>query len=253
MSKLREALDHFGENERETLRAHGVRYGELLLHLPAADASTVPSRTRGILALNGASGAGQSFVMGKVERLLKASQRKLPRIFLLATREPRPGEGHKDPYIFARRMDGGFQDVVHPEVTYADSDIYYAYESRPGAGNAILLSDARAALTQLMYLETVIPTLLQMRSMTFAGIPAWGDDLRIVYLAAPSGEEWLSRLLNREPDKLDDARFRETLLGRTASSLSDMELAAEEGVQCVLNHYGKADQAAREILAAWGI
>jgi hypothetical protein len=32
-----------------------------------------------------------------------------------------------------------------------------------------------------------------------------------------------------------------------------MELAAEEGVQCVLNHYGKADQAAREILAAWGI
>jgi hypothetical protein len=59
--------------------------------------------------------------------------------------------------------------------------------------------------------------------------------------------------VNREPGKLGDARFRETLLGRTASSLADMELAAKEGVPCVLNHHGKADQAAKEILAAWGI
>ncbi len=92
-----------------------------------------------------------------------------------------------------------------------------------------------------------------MRSKGLAGIPAWCDNLRIVYLAAPSGKEWLSRLVNREPDKLGDARFRETLLGRTASSIVDMELAAQEGVLCVLNHHGKADQAAREILAAWGI
>jgi len=253
MSIPGEALDHFSWKERETLRAHGVRYGELLQQLPAASAGTAPSRTRGILALNGASGAGQSFVMGEVERLLKASDRKLPRIYLLATREPRPGEGHKEPYIFVRRTDGGFQDVHHPGVTYAESDIYCVYQSRPGAENAILLSDARAALRQVMYLETVVPTLLQMRSKGLAGIPAWGDDLRIVYLAAPSGKEWLSRLVNREPDKLGDARFRETLLGRTASSIVDMELAAQEGVLCVLNHHGKADQAAREILAAWGI
>ena len=191
--------------------------------------------------------------MREVGRLLKARGRKLPRIYLLATREPRPGEGHKEPYIFVRRTDGGFQDVHNPGVTYAESDIYFAYQARPGADNAILLSDVHAALTRVMYLETVVPTLLHMRSMGLAGIPAWGDDLRIVYLAAPSGEEWLGRLVNREPDKLGDARFRETLLGRTASSLADMELAAKEGVPCVLNHHGKADQAAREILAAWGI
>ncbi len=178
---------------------------------------------------------------------------ELPRIFLLGTRSPRPGEGHKDPYIFVEPVDGGFTDVHNTDVSYSDSDIYYSYESRPGADNSILLSDARSAQEKVMYLETVIPTLLHIQSTSLMGIPAWGDRLCIVYLAVPSGDEWLSRLLNREPDRLTDQQFRRGIVGRTKSSIADMEVAAEQNVQCVLNHYGEADKAAADILAVWGL
>ena len=255
MPQYEPLLQEFTPSEREALLSDKERYDALLQLFPEnnAESGARQQRENGILALNGASGAGQSYVLVQVERILAERGMELPRIFLLGTRTPRPGEGHKNPYIFVERVDGGFRDVHNPDVSYGDADIYYCYESRPGAENALLLSDARAALERVMYLETVIPTLLFVRSTSLAGIPAWGDLLKIVYLAAPSGEEWPARLLKREPDRLTNQQFRRGIVGRTQSSIADMELAAENGVPCVLNRFGEADKAAAEILAVWGL
>ncbi len=253
--KLDDLLQAFTPDARETLRAQIETYDALLKRLPTVTDLDVRSakRTMGILALNGASGTGQSYVMARVERFLREREIELPRIYLLATRDPRPGEGYKDPYIFVRETRAGYQDIYHPERVYAPEDIYYAYESRPGAHNAILLEDAKAAREQVMYLETVIPTLLYIKIMPIAGLPAWGDDLQIVYLAVPSGGEWVYRLVNREPERLQEEAFRGKILGRTTSSLSDMEVAADHEIPCVLNHYNRAEEAAQEILTAWGL
>ncbi len=69
----------------------------------------------------------------------------------------------------------------------------------------------------------------------------------------PSGHEWAFRLHNREPSRLIEEKFLPTILRRLSSSLSDMELTAEKKVTCVLNYYGLAEQAAQEILSAWGL
>ncbi len=252
---VEELLAAFEAEERAALLAQAERYDALLARLPeATPAGDDDSGQRwGILALNGASGAGQSYVMERVERLLRRRGIELPRIYLLGTRPPRPGEGHKNPYIFVRETAAGWQDIHHPERVYTPDDIYYFYESRPGAGNAILRADMEAARRQLMYLETVIPTLLHIKETALAGFPPWGDALKIVYLAVPGGQEWLSRLLNREPERLAEPSFRQQILGRVASSLADMELAAEHGVPCVLNRHGQGERAAQEILAVWGV
>jgi hypothetical protein len=248
-------LEVFAPQHRETLLAQTKKYDELLSKLPEAAklVTDKPKRTTGILALNGASGAGQSFVMAEVERLLRERSLVLPRMYLLATRPPRPGEGHKNPYIFTKKVQGGFQDIHNPTVTYGHSDIYYFYQSRPGAANAILLADVRAAMENIMYLETVIPTLLHIKTTQIAEIPPWGDDLQIIYLAAPSGFEWVFRLLNREPSRLKEEKFQIQILGRTKSSISDMQLAVENRIPCVVNRHGQANQAAQEILTAWGL
>jgi len=248
-------LEAFAPEEREELLAQAERYDALLKRLPAATpGEKVGDGQRwGILALNGASGAGQSYVMARVERLLRRRSIELPRIYLLGTRPPRPGEGHKNPYIFVRQTPEGWQDIHHPERIYTPDDIYYFYESRPGAGNAILRSDMEAARRQLMYLETVIPTLLHIKETAIAGFPPWGDALRIVYLAVPGGREWLARLLNREPERLGDVAFRKQIMGRVASSLADMELAVVHEIPCVLNRHGQGERAAHEVLAAWGL
>ncbi len=247
-------LEVFVPQQRETLLAQAKKYDELLDKLPEAArfVTSKPKRTMGILALNGASGAGQSYVMSAVEKLLRERALVLPRIYLLATRPPRPEEGYKNPYIFVREVEEGFQDIYNPTVIYRYSDIYYSYQSRPGAANAILLADVQAAMVKIMYLETVIPALLHIKTTRIANIPPWGENLQIVYLVAPSGFEWLYRLLNREPSRLKEERFRDQILGRVNSSIGDMQLAVENGILCVINRYGKADQAAQEILTAWG-
>jgi len=248
-------LESFSQEDRETVLAQAKQYDELLAKLPKAvnGAGSKKKNSAGILALNGASGAGQSYVMARVKNLLQEKALTLPRIYLLGTRPPRPGEGHKDPYIFVEEKADGFQDVHNPEITYSHSDIYYRYQSRPGADNAILLKDVQAARKSIMYLETVVPTLIEMKTKEIAGIPPWGDELQIVYLAAPSGHEWVFRLLNREPDRLVEEKYRATIMGRLESSLSDMQLAAEHKIPCVLNRHGLAEEAAQEILTAWGL
>ncbi|MGC9358537.1 MAG: hypothetical protein ACP5GX_11750 [Anaerolineae bacterium] len=252
---LDELLQAFPADERDKLLAQAEEYNRLLHAFPKVEDIDAerPRRAMGILALNGASGAGQSYVMERVERFLRERSLELPRIYLLATREPRPGEGHKNPYVFVREVKEGYQDIHHPEVIYSPTDIYYEYESRPGASNAILLEDIRSALEQVMYLETVIPALLHIKTTAISDIPAWEDDLQIVYLAAPDGYEWVYRLVNREPERLEEEAFRARILGRTTSSLSDMEIAVENEIPCVLNHYNQAEQAAKEILFAWGL
>jgi len=147
----------------------------------------------------------------------------------------------------------GFQDIHNLDIFYTHADIYYRYQSRPGADNAILLADMQLAQEKVMYLETVIPTLLHLKENEIAGIPAWGDNLKIIYLSAPSGYEWVYRLLNREPSRLVEDKFRVTIMGRFSSSLSDMAIAVEHKIPCVLNHYGLAEQAAQEILDYWGV
>ncbi|MGC9399319.1 MAG: hypothetical protein ACP5HM_09290 [Anaerolineae bacterium] len=253
--KLKTLLQAFPPQERDLLLEQAETYEMLLHRFPRVADLDVrrPKPTWGILALNGASGAGQSYVMTRVERFLHERAIELPRIYLLGTRDPRPGEGYKNPYIFVRETEDGYQDIYHPERVYTPDDIYYAYESRPGARNAILLADAQAARKQVMYLETVIPTLLHLKTTPIAGLPPWGNDLHIVYLAVPSGAEWVYRLLNREPERLKEDAFREQILGRTTSSLADMEVAAEHEIPCVLNPYHRADEAAQEILNAWGL
>ena len=252
---LDQLLQSFAPQHRERLLAHAGKYDELLNKLPKAAnlATNKFRRTEGILALNGASGAGQSYVMDRVERLLHERSRVLPRIYLLGTRPPRPGEGHKKPYIFVTEVDGRYKDIHNPAATYDPSDIYYFYQSRPGAANAILLADAKAARERTMYLETVIPTLLHIKTTKIGDIPPWADSMQILYLAAPSGSEWIARLLNREPSRLKEEGFQTQIMGRTESSLADMQLAAEARIPCVINRYGQADQAAQEILAAWGL
>jgi guanylate kinase len=248
-------LQHFTTEERESLHHDMERYDTLLhsLQKNPKRASDDPGLRGGILALNGASGSGQSYVLERVEKLLAEKAVVLPRIYLLATRAPRPGEGYQAPYIFVRETSDGFQDIFHPEVVFQSTDIYYFYQSRPGASNAILLEDVRAAMEQKMYLETVIPTLLRIKTERIKGIPAWGENLRIAYLATPGGHEWAYRLLNREPEKLESAAYRASILGRVASSLSDMQQAAQFRVPTVLNWHGQGEQAAREILEIWGI
>lgn len=255
LKEIMPLLKSFPQEDRETILAQAKRYDKLLAKLPkAVDAVGAGEKINaGILALNGASGAGQSYVMKRVENLLKEQSLTLPRIYLLATRSPRPDEGHKNPYIFAEESSEGFQDIHNPSLFYRHADIYYRYESRPGADNAILLADMQAAQEKIMYLETVIPTLLHLKENEISEIPAWKDNLKIIYLAAPSGHEWVFRLLNREPSRLVEEKFREIIKGRLSSSLSDMQLAAENKITCVLNHFGLAEQAAQEILTAWGL
>ena len=250
---LSELLQFFTADEQAEMREAAEHYNRLLAALPRVAEAGQQNRSMGILALNGASGAGQSYVMARVKKLLDAHNITLPRIYLLATREPRPDEGYKNPYIFVIPTAEGFQDRFHPERIYTEDDIYYYYSSRPGAANAILMEDARRAMQEVMYLETVIPTLLHIQQHEIKGIPAWGENLAIVYLAVPSGEEWVYRLLNREPERLREADFRAKLLGRIRSSLEDMEVAAQHEIVTVLNHYGQAEQAAAEILRAWGL
>jgi len=254
VNEITPLLSSFSKAEGEKILAQAKEYDALLAKLPkVADlAGRQKKITCGILALNGASGAGQSYVMKRVQKLLNKREITLPRIYLLATRAPRPDEGHKNPYIFVEEKEDGFQDI-HNDVFYKDDEIAYRYQSRPGADNAILLADLQTAQEKVMYLETVIPTLLYLKENEIAGIPAWGDKLKIIYLAAPSGHEWVFRLLNREPERLVEEKFRNIIMGRLSSSLEDMEIAAEKEATCVLNHYGKAEEAAQEILTAWGL
>ena len=254
LKEIMPLLESFPQEDREIILSQAKEYDLLLAKLPkAVDFEGQRNFSAGILALNGASGAGQSYVMKRVENILKENSLTLPRIYLLGTRDARPSEGHKDPYIFVKENEAGFQDIHNPDIFYAHADIYYRYQSRPGADNAILLADMQLAQEKVMYLETVIPTLLYLKENEIAGIPAWGDNLKIIYLSAPSGNEWVYRLLNREPTKLVEDKFRTTILGRLSSSLSDMEIAAENKIPCVLNHYGLAEQAAQEILDYWGV
>ena len=255
LTKIIPLLVAFSEEEKKKILSQAEQYDALLAKLPkAAELDGVEEKINaGILALNGASGAGQSYVIKRVENLLQERSLTLPRIYLLGTRSPRTDEGHKNPYIFAKEGPDGFQDIYNPDLFYPHADIYYRYQSRPGADNAILLSDMKAARKKIMYLETVIPTLLHLRENEISGIPPWKDNLKIIYLAAPSGHEWVFRLLNREPEILNEEKYRSTLLGRFSSSLADMQLAAEHKITCVLNHYGLAEQAAQEILVAWGL
>jgi guanylate kinase len=244
----------FVSDDRETLNVQVKKYDGLLSELLDSPKSVNDNtdETSGILALNGASGAGQSYVLERIERLLKQRSIVLPRIYLLATRSPRPGERHKQPYIFVVETEAGFQDIYHPEVIYHQDDVYYYYQSRPGAANAILFDDVRAAMENTMYLETVIPTLLHIKTTQIGEVPAWGEKLKIVYLATPSGQEWLYRLLNRESSKLESEEYRATIMGRVASSIGDMEQALEHKVPTVLNRHEKGEQAAQEILSIWG-
>jgi hypothetical protein len=248
-------VQSFDPGEQETFKRQATQYDTFLRQLPEAATfyDDLSLSGTGILALNGASGAGQSFVMDEVERLLKEKNLTLPRIYLLATRPPRPNEGDRNPYIFVEENGAGYRDIYTPSATYSPANIYYFYQSRPGASNAILLADMEAAREKKMYLETVVPTLLHIKTTAIDGLPAWGDLMRIVYLAAPDGIEWIFRLLQRQPEKLSDPSYRRQVLGRTGSSLDDMKLAAENTIPVVLNRWGKADQAAREIIAAWGI
>lgn len=248
-------LQAFDSADKETLQRQVRKYDQLLDELggEAGPPESPAEGGGGILALNGASGAGQSYVMERVALLLQESAIELPRIYLLGTRPPRPGEGHKNPYIFVREKEGGYQDIHHPDVIYGQDQIYYSYQSRPGAANAILLEDVREAQQRTMYLETVIPTLLHMKDNQIGAIPPWGEKLRIVYLAVPAGAEWLYRLLNREPAKLADQAYRASMVGRVESSIADMELAAEHRVPVVLNRHQQGERAAEEILAIWGL
>ncbi len=244
----------FAFDDREALYGQVKKYDGLLSKLldSAKPVNDNADKKSGILALNGASGSGQSYVLERVETLLQKSSIVLPRIYLLATRAPRPGEGYKNPYIFVKKTDAGFQDIYHPEVIYRQEDIYYYYQSRPGAANAILFDDVRAAMKKIMYLETVIPTLLHIKTTQSGEVPPWGEKLKIVYLATPSGQEWLYRLLNREPAKLESEEYRAAILGRVESSIADMGQAAAHKVPTVLNWHGKGEQAAQEILSIWG-
>ncbi len=66
-------VQSFDPAEQETLRVQAAQYDSFLRQLLAAATfyDDLPLSGTGILALNGASGAGQSFVMDEVELLLQ--------------------------------------------------------------------------------------------------------------------------------------------------------------------------------------
>ena len=109
-------LQEFPEEEKGKILSQAEQYDGLLAKLPkAAELGGAEEKIEaGILALNGASGAGQSYVIKRVEKLLSEKSLTLPRIYLLGTRSPRPDEGHKNPYIFAQEVTDGFQDIYNP-------------------------------------------------------------------------------------------------------------------------------------------
>lgn len=207
---------------------------------------------KGIIALNGTSGVGQSFVMKFIKKELENRNIVFDRIYLLATREPRSNESHKDPYIFTEKTNKGYS-CIHTQNEFLNDDIYYEYESRPGAFNAILKEDIRKANNNLLYLETVIPTLFKMKSENINGIYPLKEDLKIVYLAADSGKEWIYRLVAREPDKIEDENFRNKITGRINSSLEDMKIAEKEKIPTAVHILDYGHITAKKVLKGWNI
>lgn len=207
---------------------------------------------KGIIALNGTSGVGQSYVMKFIEQELKNKGVSFDRIYLLATRAPRSNEGHKDPYIFVNKQDNLYKCIFSGE-SFSKDDVYLEYESRPGAHNVILKADLEKSKDNLMYLETVIPTLLKMQNESINGFDALGNNLKIAYLAADSGKEWLYRLVAREPDKISDESFRNKLIGRVDSSLKDMYVASENQIPSVVHVLDHGPDTAKKVLTAWNI
>ena len=111
LDEIRPLLLSFSQEEKEKILLQAENYDQLLAKLPkVADfVKETKKLDAGILALNGASGAGQSYVMKRVENLLEERSLKLPRIYLLGTRDARPDEGHKAPYIFVKENEKGFE------------------------------------------------------------------------------------------------------------------------------------------------
>ena len=248
-------LDSDGESFVKYLFDSAQKYDELLTSLNRVDNfgdELKQGFNHGIIALNGTSGVGQSFVMKFIKEELKNKGVSFDRIYLLATRTPRSNEGDRDPYIFVNKKDNSYECIFSGK-TFSKGDVYLEYESRPGAFNAILMSDLEKSKNNLMYLETVIPTLLKMKNESFNGFDALGDDLRIAYLAADSGKEWLYRLVAREPDKISDENFRNKLIGRVDSSLKDMYVASKEQIPSVVHVLDNGHITAKKVLTAWNI
>ncbi len=240
----------------KNLYEHSSKYNKLLTNMnivsKIGNYNDKNSELEGIIALNGASGVGQSYVMKFIRDELDSNNIDFERIYLLGMRDKREGEGHKDPYIFVDKIKNSFKcrdtnKVYHPK------DIYYEYESRPNASNVILKKDIKKADNKLMYLETVIPTLLKMKYESLSGFSPLEDKLNVVYLTAESGEEWLTRLAAREPDKLNNNDYKNKLIGRIKSSLNDMEIVSEKNIPSVVNEYKKGRETAKKALTAWGI
>ncbi len=248
-------LDNEGSHFVKYLFDSARKYDELLNSLNLVSEYGVDLKQgvdRGIIALNGTSGVGQSFVMRFIVEELKNKGVSFDRFCLLATRNPRSNEGDGDPYIFVNKKGDSYK-CIFSEKTFSDEDIYLEYESRPGAYNAILKSDLKKSGDKLMYLETVVPTLFKMKNESIAGFNPLGDNLKIAYLAADSGKEWLYRLVAREPDKISDKGFRDKLVGRVDSSLKDMYVASKEQIPSVVHVLDKGDITAKKVLAAWNI
>lgn len=231
------------------------KYDELLDRLNLVkeyDESRNAELSTGIIALNGTSGVGQSFVMKYIQKELEKNQIPFERIYLLGTREQRDNEGHKDPYIFVDKTRNGYE-CIHTGKEYSDSDIYFEYESRPGANNAIVKDDILKADSRLLYLETVIPTLIKMKNEPLSGFSPLDDKLKVAYLAADSGTEWVKRLVAREPHKLSDKKFLDKLVGRVDSSLADMEIAAKEQIPTAVHVLDHGEETAKKVLTAWNM
>lgn len=238
------------------LHNYSSMYNKLLSNMNVIDTigeyNKSNSELEGVIALNGASGVGQSYVMKYIRDELDSNNIDFERIYLLGMRDKREGEGYKDPYIFVNKEDDKFICRDKGKV-YTRDDIYFEYESRPNASNVILKKDIKKADNQLMYLETVIPTLLKMKYESLSGLSPLEDKLNVVYLTAESGEEWLTRLAAREPDQISDESYKNKLIGRIKSSLDDMKIVSDEKIPSVVNEYMKGKETAKKALTAWGI